>query len=82
MERWFRKYGAVEEDGTIDWNDDTGQSVAFWDAVWEMMDIAEAKWRPEVIAYLRRLPSTATARARPTPRKPTQQKPKRSRRKT
>jgi hypothetical protein len=32
------------------------------------MDIAEAKWRPEVLAWLRGLPTTATANARPAPR--------------
>jgi hypothetical protein len=83
MERWYRWYGLVNKDGTINWDDDSdGQYAAICDGIFEMMDIAAAKWNEDVFAWLKRLPGGAPASARPARRKRNPPASKRSRRKS
>jgi hypothetical protein len=83
MERWYREWGVVNKDGTVNWDDGSDdQYCAMCNGLEEMMDIAEAKWREHALAWLRGLPSGAPASARPARGKQTQPTSKRSRRKT
>jgi hypothetical protein len=63
--RRYREYGAVDENGTVDYDHEYAD-VAEWDAFFEMMDVAEAKWNQDVLRWIRQLPSQKRRGTRPS----------------
>ena len=63
----LRTQDLVAQRGRIDFDgldyDDAGVDMAYWDAAFEGMDVATARWDADVIAWLRALPTRPPGRA-------------------
>ena len=66
LKRKYKRAGVVDDRGRVDYDADEAD-FAEWEAFWEMMDVAEAHWRQDVRAFLKKT-DRATTRNRPSRR--------------
>jgi len=66
--RRYCEYGCIHKDGEVDYDYEYAD-VAEWDAFFEMMDVAEARWNDEVLWWIRTLPARTSRSTRSSDQK-------------